>query len=212
MNISAIVFDLDGVLMNSEPVWDQALEDVVGVPSEEIRRALPRGMAADVWASVVCENFAPLSSPREIHQKTLERMTSIYEQELPMFDGAKEAVQKISESIPVGLATSSDRRLVEIFLDRSGLCEHFLSVCTADDVAQAKPHPEIYRKALEGIGAEPRKSIAVEDSEIGMRSALAAGMKVALLPEEGSSVDATKATVVLRDIRTLPGLVLWPVC
>ena len=106
----------------------------------------------------------------------------IYRRELPLIEGAREAVERIGERWPLGLASSSNREIIDLFLELSGLADRFGVTVSSEEVERGKPAPDVYLEALRRLGAAPEASTAVEDSENGIRSARAAGMRVVALP------------------------------
>ena len=112
----------------------------------------------------------------------MARVEEIYRRELPLIEGAREAVERIGERWPLGLASSSNREIIDLFLELSGLADRFGVTVSSEEVERGKPAPDVYLEALRRLGAAPEASTAVEDSDNGIRSARAAGMRVVALP------------------------------
>jgi len=107
-----------------------------------------------------------------------------YSSELPLLPGASEAVARIAEQWPLGLASSSNREVIDLVLDRSGLAALFATTVSSEEVSRGKPAPDVYLQACGRLGVEPASAAAVEDSHNGLRSANAAGMRVVAIPNE----------------------------
>jgi HAD superfamily hydrolase (TIGR01509 family) len=121
-------------------------------------------------------------APEEISAEVVRRLERIYRDELPLFDGAVEAVERLAARWPLGLASSSNRELIDLVLELSGLVRHFRATVSSEEVRRGKPAPDVYVEAARRLGVEPERCAAIEDSENGIRSAKAAGMRVLALP------------------------------
>jgi beta-phosphoglucomutase-like phosphatase (HAD superfamily) len=100
----------------------------------------------------------------------------------PLIDGATEAVERLAGSAPLGLASSSNREIIDLFLELTGLGPRFAATISSEEVDRGKPAPDVYLEVLRRMDADPARSAAVEDSENGIRAAKAAGMRVLALP------------------------------
>jgi HAD superfamily hydrolase (TIGR01509 family) len=183
--IDAVVFDLDGVIVDSEHVWDEArrrlAEERGGRWHDEASRDM-MGMSSPEWSRYMRERIGLSEPPEEINAEVVRRMEAIYRDELPLLPGAPEAVEALAARWPLGLASSSNRELIDLVLSLSGLERFFRATVSSEEVARGKPSPEVYLEAARRLGVDPARSAAIEDSENGIRSAKAAGMRVLAIP------------------------------
>jgi HAD superfamily hydrolase (TIGR01509 family) len=181
----AVVFDLDGVLLQSEEVWDAVRERYVrergGRYDEEVQRAM-MGMSAPEWSRFLHEEAHVPDDPGEINSEVVRRMLAAYRRELPLLPGAVSAVRRAAAAFPLGLASSSNREVFEEVLDLAGIAGCFRATVSAEEVERGKPAPDVYLEAARRLGAAPERCTAVEDSHAGIRSAKSAGMRVVAIP------------------------------
>jgi HAD superfamily hydrolase (TIGR01509 family) len=181
----AVVFDLDGVLLQSEEVWDAVRERYVrergGRYDEEVQRAM-MGMSAPEWSRFLHEEAHVPDDPGEINSEVVRRMLAAYRRELPLLPGAVAAVRRAAAAFPLGLASSSNREVFEEVLDLAGIAGCFRATVSAEEVERGKPAPDVYLEAARRLGAAPESCTAVEDSHAGIRSAKSAGMRVVAIP------------------------------
>jgi HAD superfamily hydrolase (TIGR01509 family) len=181
----AVVFDLDGVLLDSEQVWNEAKEQVVRERGGRWREEAPRtmmGMSSLEWSRYLHDELGVPMEPEAISDEVVGRLERIYRDRLPLVDGALEAVKRLAASAPLGLASSSNREIIDLFLELSGLDDCFAVTVSSEEVERGKPAPDVYLEVLRRMGADPSGSAAVEDSENGIRAAKAAGMRVVAVP------------------------------
>lgn len=182
--MEACVFDLDGVLVDSEPVWEEVrrafVADHGGVWQPDTQSRL-MGMSTGEWAAYLHELGVRLT-PDEIARGVVEQMAGHYRDEVPLMPGAVEVVRRLSGHLTLGLASSSPRRLIDVVLDAAGLTECFAATVSTEEVPRGKPAPDGYLEAARRIGVDPGGCVAVEDSSNGLRSAHAAGMRVIAVP------------------------------
>jgi HAD superfamily hydrolase (TIGR01509 family) len=209
MTVAAVVFDLDGVLVDSEQVWDQARRDVVadhgGTWHDQATRDM-LGMSAPEWSRYVVERLGVPLTPEQVNEAVVEAMLRVYEAELPLLPGAREAVERLAERWPLGLASSSNRPVIDLVLDRMGVADRFAATVSSEEVGRGKPAPDVYLEAARRLGVDPAACAAVEDSENGIRSAHAAQMRVLAIPNPHfpPAQDALAlADVVLPDLDAL---------
>ncbi len=183
--VRAVVFDMDGVLISSEELWDVVREDLA---HERGGRWGPSahhdmmGMSTPEWTGYMRDAVGLEMSPGEIEAEVVRRLIGRYRAAPPFIDGAREAVLALAERVPLGLATSSTRALIETVLEIGGLARAFTVTVSSEEVARGKPSPDVYLRALEGLGIAPADAVAVEDSGAGIRAASAAGMGVVAIP------------------------------
>lgn len=207
--IAAVVFDLDGVLLDSESVWETVRRDFVvrrgGRWSDEIQRKL-MGMSTAEWARYLSAQIAEQLPPDEVATEVIARMREHYAQTLPLVDGARDVVAQLAARWPLGLASSSPRELVDDVLSLAGLATEFATVVSADEVPRGKPAPDVYDAVFARLGVPARECVAVEDSSNGIRAAHAAGAQVAALPNRQfppASDALALASVVLDNLHEL---------
>ena len=183
--IEAVVFDLDGVLLDSEQVWDEVREALAherGGRWSERAQADMMGMSSPEWSRYMHEVVGLPESPEEINDEVVRQMLERYRVELPLLPGAVEAVRRLAARWPLGLASSSNRPLIDAFLDASGLRECFAATVSSEEVAGGKPAPDVFLEAARRLDVDPTRCVAIEDSANGLRSAASAGMLVVALP------------------------------
>jgi HAD superfamily hydrolase (TIGR01509 family) len=183
--IDAVVFDLDGVLIRTEEMWDEVREAFArergGRYDPEAQRAM-MGMSSTEWSRYMHEELGIADEPEAIDAEVVRRMEERYREALPLIDGAAEAVARIAARWPLAVASSSNRPLIDAALELSGLGRHFRATVSSEEVARGKPAPDVYLEAARRLGVEPERCAAVEDSHSGIRSAKAAGMRVLAIP------------------------------
>jgi HAD superfamily hydrolase (TIGR01509 family) len=191
--IEAVVFDLDGVLLQSEEIWDAVRESYVrergGRYDQGVQRAM-MGMSAPEWSRFLHDEAGVPDDPDTINRAVVERMLEAYRRELPLLPGAEEAVQRAAEVFPLALASSSNREIFEAVLDLAGLAACFRATVSSEEVARGKPEPDVYLEAARRLGVPPEQCAAIEDSHAGIRSAKSAGMRVVAIPNASYPPDA----------------------
>ncbi len=183
--IEAVVFDLDGVLIASEEVWDAVRERYVrergGRYDPDVQRAM-MGMSAPEWSRFLHEDAGVPDEPEAINRDVVELMLEAYRRELPLLPGAVETVRRVAEAFPLALASSSNRAIFEEVLELAGLTDCFRATVSSEEVERGKPAPDVYLEAARRLGVAPSSCAAVEDSHAGIRSASSAGMRVIAIP------------------------------
>jgi HAD superfamily hydrolase (TIGR01509 family) len=183
--VEAVIFDLDGVLIDSESVWDAARRDVVaengGAWAPSATRAM-QGMSSPEWSRYLRDELGVPLDPDEISRRVVERVLAAYERDVPLLPGAVEAVRRLAERWPLGLASSANRAVIDAVLESAGLSDCFSATVSGDEVARGKPSPDVYLAAADKLGVAPAQAAAVEDSSNGLRAGAAAGMLVIAVP------------------------------
>jgi HAD superfamily hydrolase (TIGR01509 family) len=183
--IEAVVFDLDGVIVDSEHVWDEVrqrlAEERGGRWHDQASRDM-MGMSSPEWSRYMHDVIGLAEPPEEINAEVVRRLEAVYREELPLLDGAVEAVEALAARWPLGLASSSNRELIDLVLRVSSLERWFAATVSSEEVPRGKPAPDVYLEAARRLGVPPERCAAVEDSENGIRSAKAAGMRVVAIP------------------------------
>jgi HAD superfamily hydrolase (TIGR01509 family) len=181
--IEAVVFDLDGVLVDSEQVWDEARKQVVaehgGTWTESATRDM-LGMSSKEWPVYLIEQLGVPLTAEEINDAVVQAMLDGYNEHLPLLPGAQEAIERLGRDFTLGLASSSNRPVIDLVLDRMGVTERFKATVSSEEVARGKPAPDVYLEALRRLNVT--HAAAIEDSENGIKSAHAAGLRVLAIP------------------------------
>ena len=183
--IEAVVFDLDGVIVDSEHVWDAAREALArerGGRWHEGAQQDMMGISSVEWSRYMHDVIGLKDPPEEISAEVVRHLEATYREELPLIDGATEAVARLAERWPLAVASSSNRPIIDLVLELSGLDRFFLATVSSEEVPRGKPAPDVYLEAARRLGADPERSAAVEDSRNGILSASAAGMRVVAIP------------------------------
>jgi HAD superfamily hydrolase (TIGR01509 family) len=208
-SIQAVVFDLDGVIVDSEHVWDAAREALSrergGGWHEDAQQDM-MGMSSVEWSRYMHERLGLKDPPEEISAEVVRRLQATYREELPLIDGATEAVARLAGRWPLGLASSSNREIIDLVLELSGLDQFFEATVSSEEVQRGKPSPDVYLEAARRLGADPAGSAAVEDSRSGILSASAAGMRVVAIPNKRFPPDEealAAADVIIPSINEL---------
>jgi HAD superfamily hydrolase (TIGR01509 family) len=181
----AVVFDLDGLLLDTEQVWDEVRETLTkerGGRWHDRAQADMMGMSSTEWSRYMHESLGLADPPEALNRLVVERMRERYRKRLPLVDGAVEAVRRIGTRWPLGLASSSNRELIDLALELMGVADLFRITVSSEEVEHGKPAPDVYLEAARRLGTEPRSVVAAEDSAAGIRSAKAAGMGVVAVP------------------------------
>ena len=192
MRVTAVVFDMDGVLIDSEPVWERVRRDYI---AEKGGRWLPdtqkrlMGMSTGVWSRYLAGELGVGEAPEQVADEVIERMAAHYDREVPLLPGAVAAVQRMSRNWPLGLASSSPRALIDTVLGRTGLIEFFEVTFSTEEVDRGKPAPDVYVAAAGFLRRKTTECAAVEDSSNGLRAAHAAGMRVIAAPRPEYPLD-----------------------
>jgi HAD superfamily hydrolase (TIGR01509 family) len=184
--IEAVVFDLDGTLVDSEPVWEQVRRGLVAErgghwAADAQRRLL--GMSTPEWARYLSEDLGVGLPPDQVATLVVDRMAARYREHVPFLADAVDAVRRFAARWPLGLASSSPPRLIETVLQSAGLRSSFKVVMSTEQVPHGKPAPDIYLAVTAELGCPPPDCAAVEDSSNGLRSAAAAGLRVIAIPQ-----------------------------
>lgn len=207
--IAAVVFDMDGVIVDSEQVWDEVREQYVfetgGTYTQSATRDM-MGMSSVEWSRYMADALGVPGTPAEINAAIVERMLARYGEAPPLIPGAVDAVRGCAERWPLAVASSSNPELIQVVLEAAGLHDVIPVVVSSQEVPRGKPSPDVYLEAARRLGADPGDCAAVEDSHNGIRSAKAAGMRVVAIPNPHFPPDEealAHADVVLRSIREL---------
>jgi len=212
--MAAVIFDLDGVLLESEPLWAATRREVAhalgGRWRPQAERAM-KGMNTSEWSTYMQRHLEITRSREEIVDAVLGRMRAQYHNELPVIEGAQAAIERLGDRWPLALASSSNRALINLVLDLTAWSTRFAVTVSSEEVARGKPAPDVYLEAARRLGNPAGSCAAIEDSASGIRSAAAAGMRVVALPRPGVDVGidelALAATVLASPAQLAPEVV-----
>src|SRR3984957_2008222 len=179
------MFDLDGVLVESEQLWDAARRELVTEAGGTWRPGAPglmQGMRPTEWGAYLHHALGVPMDPGQISDEVVARLLPMYRAHLPLLPGAVEAVERLGARWPLGLASSSNRPVIDAVLDVAGLAPWFRATVSSEEVPRGKPSPDVYLEAARRLDAEPARCAAVEDSANGARSAVSAGVVKLVMP------------------------------
>lgn len=185
--VAAVVFDMDGVLTDTETIWDEvrrglAAED--GVPWPDGATEAMMGMSTPEWSDFMATTVGVRGDAEQVAGRTIGAMAARYREHLPTLPGAEAAVRRMAARWPVGLTSSSPRRLIDASLEALGVTGRIAVSVSTEEVDRGKPAPDGYLRTCELLGVAPGRAVAIEDSSNGLRSAAAAGMRVIAVPHE----------------------------
>jgi len=207
--IKSVVFDLDGVLIDSEPVWEEVRRQVVadhgGQWAPDSQRRL-MGMSTGEWASYLSEELGVDLPPEQVADLVIEQMAARYSEHLPLMPGAVDAVRRLAAAWPLGLGSSAPATLIQTVLVTAGLRDDFAVIMSTEQVAAGKPAPDIYLAVTGQLGQRPADCAAIEDSTNGLKSAAAAGLAVVAVPHPSYPPDPTalaQAALILDGLTQL---------
>ncbi len=208
-NVQAVVFDLDGVLIDSEGLWDDVRR---GLAAEHDRpwpvdaTTLMQGMSTPEWSTYLATVVGIPAAPGVIAEQVINRMAERYVTHLPLLPGAVATVHRLADHWPLGLASSSPRRLIDTVLTAASLNSSFAATVSTEEVAAGKPSPLVYQAVVAALGTDAGRTVAIEDSSNGLRSAAAAGLRVVAVPQPAypPAPDALAlATTVVSDLSAI---------
>jgi HAD superfamily hydrolase (TIGR01509 family) len=214
--IEAVVFDLDGVLLDSEQLWDAAREQLARERGGRWHDSAQRdmmGMSSCEWSRYMHDMIGLAEPPEEINREVVQRLADLYGRRLPVIPGAREAVERLAARWPLGVASSSNRELIDLVLELLGVQHLFKATVSSEEVARGKPAPDVYLEAARRLGADPARAAAVEDSQNGILAAQAAGMRVIAIPNRHFPPDEqalAEADVVLDSLAGLTAEAVEP--
>ncbi len=206
---AAVIFDLDGVIVDSEPVWEEVRRAYVsahgGTWQADSQRRL-MGMSTGEWSRYLSGELGVDRAAEQVATEVIMEMSRRYAHRVPLIDGAVAAVRRTAGQWPLGLASSSPTQLIRTALDATGLSDTFGATLSTEETRHGKPAPDVYLAVAERLGVDPAHCVAVEDSANGVRSAAAAGMAVVAIPHGAYPLEPEAerlAAVVLSSIGEL---------
>lgn len=181
----AVIFDMDGVLVESEHLWEEnwirysSMHDYTWLASDT---AMVQGMSVPEWARYLAGQIGS-NDPHHIMEDIVANMiASLHGGRVELLPGSYEMVMTAAARVPIAVASSASYRFIEAVLEATGLRPSFGAVVSSEQVPRGKPAPDVYEEAARRIGVDPTRVIAIEDSSNGLRAAAAAGMHVIALP------------------------------
>jgi HAD superfamily hydrolase (TIGR01509 family) len=202
----AVIFDLDGVLLDSEPRWNAAREALVretgGRWSDDAPRAM-MGMSSPEWSRYLRDELGVPMEPDAISRDVVQRMREGYAESLPLLPGAQEAVGALAERWPLGLASSANREIIDLVLEVAGFGDAFAVTVSSEEVERGKPAPDVYLEAASRLDVAPQRCAAVEDSSNGLRAAAAARMAVIAVPNPHFPPDPDALALAVATVPTV---------
>lgn len=189
----AVVFDCDGLLVNTEVCWTIAEAAIFAAHGHSFgpeQKALVIGRTVEASAAAMADYFGRPGAGAELAAELLERVRKELAAGAAALPGAAELVRACRAAVPIAVASNSPRELLDTALESAGLAAHFTHTFAADEVASPKPAPDLYLMACDALGAAPQRSVAFEDSATGIAAARAAGLHVAVVPSlPGADLD-----------------------
>jgi HAD superfamily hydrolase (TIGR01509 family) len=164
------------------------------------------GMSSPEWSRYVVDELHVRLMPEEVNSAVVDAMLVRYREALPLLPGAREAVRRLADDFALGLASSSNREVIDLVLDEMGVAGCFATSVSSEEVGRGKPAPDVYLEVVRRVGEEPGDCVAIEDSTNGIRSAVAAGCPVIAVPNREYLPDDAAlrdAAVVLRNLDEL---------
>ncbi len=213
--VEAVIFDLDGVIVDSEPVWERVRRQVV---TDNGGRWLPdaqqrlMGMSTAEWSRYLSGELGAGLAPEAIAAAVIDRMSGHYRDRVPLMPGAADAVRTMAARWPLGLASSSPPELIDAALTGAGLLGLFAAAVSTEQVARGKPAPDVYLAVVDRLGFRPDRCAAVEDSTNGLRSAAAAGLHVIAVPHKRYPPDPAALDAAGLVLTRLADLTVDAVC
>jgi HAD superfamily hydrolase (TIGR01509 family) len=204
--VAAVIFDMDGLLVDSEPVWDKArsmMARAAGKSWNSDDHKAVMGVSTQEWVDYMIRRLDLTMAPQAVEAQIIAQMVALYERKIPFFKGAIEAVALAAEAFPTGLASGSPRQLIDTVTRHPALAEKFKAIFSADQVGRGKPAPDVYLAAAAAMGVAPHDCVCLEDSGNGILAGKNAGMRVIAVPDPRFPPSAEKlaqADVVLESL------------
>jgi len=203
----AVIFDMDGVLLDSEQLWNQAKREFVEASGGHWRDDAPTvmiGMSSPEWSRYIRDELGVDMDAADINRAVVQRMEQLYTEHLPLFPGAAEVVRTLHRRWPLALASSANREIIDFALDEAGLAGEFSATVSSEEVPRGKPAPDVYLEAASRLDVSPARCVAIEDSSNGLRSAAAAGMAVIAVPNEHYPPSGDALALASAVVHSLP--------
>jgi HAD superfamily hydrolase (TIGR01509 family) len=216
MAVDAVIFDLDGVLVDSEPLWEDVRRRFAlahgGRWQADAQREM-MGMSSGEWAQFMSARLGVALTEPDIVAGVVHDMATRYRDDVPLLPSAGDALQRLAARWPLGLASSSNRPLIDIVLAAAELDIYFAATVSSEEVPRGKPAPDVYLEVSRRLGVHPSRCTAVEDSTNGLLAAQAAGMRVVAVPRAGFPPEPealARADATITDLAALSEDVVDP--
>ena len=212
--IKAIIFDMDGLLIDSEPIWYRAKEELMAehnMPWNWEHQKNSMGVSTQTWVNYIHSLLEGKLTQDEVLHGVIDRMKTFYRNgEIGLMPGAKEALELAKQNYRVGLASGSFKDLLYGAVDVNKWNDIFDEILSSDDLERGKPFPDIYEIVMERLGVLPSETVVLEDSRDGIKAGVAAGAKVIAVPSKDAPVpeDVLKsAAAVIDSLYELPEII-----
>jgi len=208
-HFEAVIFDLDGVLLDSEAAWVEVKKEFTeesGGHWQESAQWDMLGMSSIEWSQYMHDELGVPVPPDRISAEVADRLVQRYRQRLPLLPGAVEAVRSLAREWPLAVASSSNRNVIDLVVEKAELADSFAAIVSSEEVERGKPAPDVYFEAARRLDVDPAACVAIEDSTNGIRSAHSAGMAVVAVPNRDFPPDAEAldlAALVLDSLEEL---------
>lgn len=184
--IKAVIFDMDGLLVDSEPVWDQARAGMAAEAGKDWNKndhKAVMGVSTQEWVDYMIQRLELTLTSAEVEHEIISRMVAMYETGIPYLPGAVEAVALAAQHYPTALASGSHRSLIDTVTQDAAMRDKFQVILSADEVGPGKPNPAVYLETAKKLGFAPESCLCLEDSGNGILAGVRAGMKVIAVPD-----------------------------
>jgi HAD superfamily hydrolase (TIGR01509 family) len=201
MAIDTVIFDLDGVILETEQEWNDVRHEFAAAHGgrwDETDQPAVMGANSMQWAEYMRDQVGVPLPPGEIYKGVVDALRTRYTQHLPLIPGARETIVGLASKFRLGVASSSPVELIEHSLELAGLRHYFGALVSSDEVPKGKPAPDVYLEACRRLDTTPARAAAIEDSSNGLRAAAAAGLAVIAVPN--SSFPPAPDALSLADI------------
>ncbi len=206
--IEGVIFDLDGVVIESEPYFIRAEVEIFsrhGIPLNELVAAEYLGLKLDDYITLLEKRFQKSVNHTQISAELHKEIKRLYESEIPLVEHVVDVLDELQKTFKLALATSREHRLAKLVMKRLGITQYFQKGVYREDVTKGKPDPEVYVKAAACIDIDPAACVAIEDARSGFEAAKAAGMFViARKAKHNGAQDFSSADAIVEDMREIP--------
>jgi HAD superfamily hydrolase (TIGR01509 family) len=183
--ITAIIFDMDGLLIDSEILWHRARVDIFnaqGKAWDEKDHAMVMGVSTDEWAAYMAKRMDNHFTAQQMIAETIGRMENYYKEKVPVLPGAERIIQMLRNHYPLGIASGSHTKLIDIVLETTGWRDAFAEVVSCDGLERGKPEPDVYLEIARRMKVNPTEMVVLEDSSNGIIAGKRSGARVIAVP------------------------------